>query len=262
MEKTLQVEHALDQPKIPPERGLAEDKQQMTQTPTDSSVSRKYEQPLITVDVVMMSVRQGDLHVLLIKRKSWPYVGMWAIPGGFVNKQESLEDAARRELFEETGLQDVYLEQLATFGAPERDPRARVITVVYFALLGGTDERLGRIQAADDASRVGWFSVFNLPPLAFDHAHILEYALQRLRGKLEYTSIAFHLLPEQFTLSQLQRVYEVILRKPLDKRNFRRKILAAGILEDTGMRQPERAPHRPARLYRFRPPAEQRPVPA
>ncbi|WP_322480422.1 NUDIX hydrolase, partial [Thermogemmatispora sp.] len=129
----------------------------------------KYERPSVTVDVVMMSIRQSDLQVLLVKRRSWPYEGMWAIPGGFVRIDESLEDAAKRELREETGVQDVYLEQLYTFGDPGRDPRMRVITVVYYALLDS--ERL-QVRAADDASDVGWFSMYNLPELAFDHAKI------------------------------------------------------------------------------------------
>ncbi|HEU5374563.1 MAG TPA: NUDIX domain-containing protein [Ktedonobacteraceae bacterium] len=213
----------------------------------------KYERPSVTVDVVMMSLRQGDLQVLLIKRRSWPFEGMWAIPGGFVNMDESLETAAKRELREETGVEDVYLEQLYTFGDPGRDPRTRVITVVYFALLDS--ERL-QVRAADDAAEVGWYSVYALPPLAFDHAQILDYALARLRGKLEYTTIAFSLLPEQFTLRELQRVYEIILHhRHLDKRNFRKKILSTGILEDTGMKKME-GTHRPARLYRFNPEAE------
>src|SRR5579884_2208405 len=205
----------------------------------------KYERPSVTVDVIMMSLRQGDLQVLLIKRRSWPFEGMWAIPGGFVNMDESLETAAKRELREETGVQDVYLEQLYTFGDPGRDPRTRVITVVYFALLDS--ERL-QVRAADDAMDVGWFSVYHLPPLAFDHAKILQYALDRLRGKLAYTNIAFNLLPEQFTLRELQRVYEIILHCKLDKRNFRKKILSTGILEDTGAKKME-GTHRPARLY-------------
>jgi 8-oxo-dGTP diphosphatase len=212
----------------------------------------KYERPSVTVDVVMMSLRQRDLQVLLVKRRSWPFEGMWAIPGGFVNMDESLETAAKRELQEETGVQDVYLEQLYTFGDPGRDPRTRVITVVYFALLDS--ERL-QVRAADDAADVGWFSVYDLPPLAFDHEKILDYTLNRLRGKLEYTTIAFNLLPEQFTLRELQRVYEIILHKRLDKRNFRKKILATGILEDTGAKKME-GTHRPARLYRFNPAVE------
>src|SRR5437763_3641859 len=147
----------------------------------------KYERPSVTVDVLMMSLRQRDLQILLIKRRSWPYEGMWAIPGGFINMDESLETAAKRELQEETGVQDVYLEQLYTFGDPGRDPRTRVITVVYFALLDS--ERL-QVTAASDAADVDWFSVYELPPLAFDHEQIIGYALNRLRGKLDYTTIA------------------------------------------------------------------------
>lgn len=212
----------------------------------------KYERPSVTVDVVMMSLRQRDLQVLLVKRRSWPHEGMWAIPGGFVQVDESLETAAKRELQEETGVHDVYLEQLYTFGDPGRDPRTRVITVVYFALLDS--ERL-QVKAASDAADVNWFSLYKLPPLAFDHAQILEYALNRLRGKLDYTTIAFNLLPEQFTLRELQRVYEIILQGKLDKRNFRKKILSTGILEDTGAKKME-GTHRPARLYRFNSAAE------
>lgn len=214
--------------------------------------ARKYDRPSVTVDVVMMSLRQKDLQVLLVKRRSWPFEGMWAIPGGFVNMDESLEAAAKRELQEETGVQDVYLEQLYTFGDPGRDPRTRVITVVYFALLDS--ERL-QVRAASDAADVSWFSVYSLPALAFDHEKILQYALHRLRGKLDYTTIAFSLLPEQFTLRELQRVYEIILHRRLDKRNFRKKILSTGILEDTGEKKME-GTHRPARLYRFNPEAE------
>src|SRR5207245_6869982 len=135
----------------------------------------------VTVDVIILTLRERRLMVLLIKRRHWPYEGMWAIPGGFVSPDESLEDAARRELEEETGVSDVYLEQLYTFGDPGRDPRGRVITVVYFALLDS--ERL-QVRAASDAGDVGWFSVYSLPPLAFDHEKILQYALNRLRGKL------------------------------------------------------------------------------
>src|SRR5947209_10452897 len=212
----------------------------------------KYPRPSVTVDVVIMSLRERDLQVLLVKRRSWPYEGMWAIPGGFVNIDESLEAAAKRELQEETGVQDVYLEQLYTFGDPGRDPRTRVITVVYFALL---DSARLQVRAADDAADVGWFSVYQLPSLAFDHEQILHYALERLRGKLDYTTIAFSLLPEQFTLRELQRVYEIILHRKLDKRNFRKKVLATGILEDTEVKKME-GTHRPAWLYHFNPAAE------
>src|SRR6266487_766419 len=209
--------------------------------------SNQYERPSVTVDVVMMSLRQQDLEVLLVNRHSWPYKGMWAIPGGFVHIDESLEEAARRELREQTDVQDVYLEQLYTFGDPARDLRTRVITVVYFALLDAA-----QLQASADSDKeyVGWFSVYHLPPLAFDHVQILQYALNRLRGKLAYTTIAFRLLPEQFTLRELQQVYEMILHRRLDKRNFRKKLVSTGALEDTGVKKME-GTHRPARLYRF-----------
>lgn len=212
----------------------------------------KYQRPSVTVDVVIFNLVRNELQVLLIKRKSWPYENKWAIPGGFVNIDESLEDAAKRELAEETSVQDVYLEQLYTFGAPDRDPRTRVITVVYFALMA--KEEID-IRAADDAIDVKWFSIYKLPSLAFDHEEILNYALSRLRGKLNYTNIAFRLLPEQFTLRELQNVYEIVLNRKLDKRNFRKKILSTGILLDTGQTKME-GTHRPARLYRFDPEAE------
>jgi 8-oxo-dGTP diphosphatase len=212
----------------------------------------RYERPSVTVDVVILTLRRRRLEALLIKRKHWPFEGLWAIPGGFVNPDESLEDAARRELEEETGVRDVYLEQLYTFGDPHRDPRTRVITVVYYALIRA--EMLG-VSAGDDAAETAWFPVYDLPPLAFDHEKILAYTMQRLRGKLEYTTIGFQLLPPEFTLSELQEVYEAILDRPLDKRNFRKKVLTTGILELTSQTR-KSGQHRPAALYRFRPGVE------
>ena len=207
-----------------------------------------FDRPSVTVDVVLFAYRDGDLQVLLVRRKKWPYQDYWAIPGGFIQMDETLEQAALRELHEETGVGGVYLEQLYTFGDPERDPRTRVISVVYFALVGADQAR--QVQGGDDAAEARWWSVYNLPPLAFDHDRILRYAHRRLRWKLEYTALGFLLLPETFTLSELQGVYEVVLHERLDKRNFRRKILATGVLEETeGYREGGR--HRPARLYRF-----------
>jgi len=206
-----------------------------------------YPRPSVTADVVIFTLRENDLHVLLIKRGHPPCEGMWATPGGFVDIDESLEEAALRELEEETGVRDVYLEQLYTFGDPGRDPRGRVITVAYFALVPATAIHP---RAGDDAAEARWWSVYDLPPLAFDHADILDYALQRLRYKLEYTAVGFELLPPTFTLSELQAAYEVILGERLDKRNFRRKILGAGVIEATGGSRTGEG--RPAKLYHFR----------
>jgi 8-oxo-dGTP diphosphatase len=199
------------------------------------------------VDVVIFTLRQDDLQVLLVQRKHPPFEGRWAIPGGFVDEGESLEAAARRELEEETGVQNVYLEQLYTFGEPRRDPRGRVITVTYLALVPAPLA----VQAGSDASQARWWSVYHLPGrIAFDHDEILKYALQRLRYKLEYTAAGFQLLPPTFTLTELQKAYETILGEPLDKRNFRRRILEAAVLEEAGVISESRG--RPAKLYRFR----------
>lgn len=206
------------------------------------------ERPAVTVDVVIFSLRDSDLKVLLIRRAAPPFKGKWAIPGGYVHPEEALDEAAQRELEEETGLPDVYLEQLYTFGAPKRDPRGRVITVAYFALV--SDDVTAR--AGDDAAEAAWHSVYDLPDLAFDHDEILSYALQRLRYKLEYTAVGFELLPNEFTLTELQTAYEIVLGEKLDKRNFRRRILEAGILAETSKYREGEGQGRPAQLYRYR----------
>lgn len=207
-----------------------------------------YDRPSVTVDVVLFAFREHDLKVLLVQRKKGPYQGFWAIPGGFIEMDETLEQAAQRELREETSVSGVYLEQLYTFGDPDRDPRTRVISVAYFALVGA--DQAYSVRGGDDAADARWWSMYDLPKLAFDHERILHYALQRLRWKLEYTALGFLLLPDTFTLSELQAVYETVLHETLDKRNFRRKILAADILEETGSYR-EGGQHRPAKLYRF-----------
>ena len=204
---------------------------------------------LLSVDVVIVSLRQNALHALLIRRGAPPHKGKWAIPGGFVNPPESLEAAARRELDEETGLRDVFLEQLYTFGEPKRDPRGRVVTVAYFALV---PEEAAPLRAGDDAAEAAWHPVNDLPELAFDHAEILRYACQRLRNKLEYTSLGFELLPNEFTLTDLQTAYELVLGETLDKRNFRRRLLEADILVETPRVREADGQGRPARLYRYR----------
>lgn len=210
-----------------------------------------FEQPSVTVDVVIFTLREDDLQVLLVRRGEPPFKGSWAIPGGFANRDESLEQAAARELEEETGLSGLYLEQLYTFGQPGRDPRGWVISVAYFALVPAKDVRL---RAGDDAAEAAWHSAYGLPELAFDHAEILDYALTRLRYKLEYSTVGFQLLPEVFTLTELQRAYETVLGEKLDKRNFRRKILQADILVETGGARTGEG--RPAKLYRYREDAE------
>jgi 8-oxo-dGTP diphosphatase len=200
----------------------------------------------VTVDIVILTLRDDDLQVLLVKRRTPPFEGRWAMPGGFVQPDESLEDAAARVLFEETGVRNVHIEQLFTFGTLDRDPRGRMVTVSYFALVPAPLV----VHAGNDTSDAAWKSVYGLPEMAFDHAEIVSYALKRLRYKLEYTAIGFRLLPQAFTLSQLQRAYETVLGERLDKRNFRRRILQAQVIEETGEMQS--GDGRPAKLYRYR----------
>lgn len=208
----------------------------------------KFDRPSVTVDMIIFTIQDNDLKILLVKRNIPPFKGYWALPGGFVNISESLEDAAKRELEEETGVRDVYLEQLYTFGEPKRDPRTRVITVAYFALINSENIKL---RATGDVSEAQWFSAYNLPELAFDHKTIIDYALKRVRWKLEYATVAFSLLPKRFTLTQLQKVYEIIFHKKFDKRNFRKKILSLGLLEET-KEETKNVSHRPAKLYSFK----------
>ena len=200
---------------------------------------------LVTVDIVLFTIRDRRLHVLLIRRLAKPFENRYALPGGFVLEQESLDDAAVRELREETGVDKVYLEQLYSFGDPRRDPRGRVITVAYYAL--APDRQV--LHAGTDAADAAWFPAGALPPLAFDHRKIVDYALQRLRNKLDYTGVGFELLPIKFTLTELQLVHEAILGESLDKRNFRRKIVQKGIVRP--LEEWRRTGRKPAQLYRF-----------
>jgi 8-oxo-dGTP diphosphatase len=214
----------------------------------EMSKDTDYPRPSVTVDLVILTIAENDLKVLLIRRGQEPYAGRWALPGGFVEMDESLDAAAARELKEEVGVEKVYLEQLYTFGEPDRDPRGRVISVAYFALV---DAERQHICAASDAADAAWHSVFRPPRLAFDHRRILDYAVWRLRNKLEWTTVGYELLPKRFTLSELQRVYEIILQRPIDKRNFRKKVLAQGQLKELDETRADGA-HRPAKLYSFR----------
>ena len=186
-----------------------------------------FRSPSVTVDVAICTIRQGKVWVLLLNRANPPYKGHFAIPGGFVNvdEPETLEQTALRELQEETGITGVYLEQLKTYGDPDRDPRMRIITVAYFALVPHNKLGSGDFQGPDFEGETAWFSLDNLPKdMAFDHAKILEDLKERLRGKVSYTPIAFSLLPPKFTWSELQEVYEVLLGRPLIPSPFRRKI--------------------------------------
>ncbi|MEL6392338.1 MAG: NUDIX domain-containing protein [Bacteroidota bacterium] len=214
------------------------------------SYSYEYPRPALTVDVVVFGYAgDKDLRVLLIKRGGEPFRGLWALPGGFVDMDENLETSALRELEEETGLTNLFIEQLYTFGNPGRDPRGRVVSVAYYALVNLIDHSP---TANSDAEEAEWFALDELPDLAFDHDQILEMAHERLRGKVRYQPIGFELLPEQFTLAQLQSLYECVLGvEQLNKRNFRKRIQDMGVLEEVG-RQKD-VPHRPAMLYRFKP---------
>jgi 8-oxo-dGTP diphosphatase len=231
-----------------------------------------FDRPSVAVDVVLLTVDAGSMRVLLLRRDEHPFRGSWALPGGFVGMSESLDEAAARVLRQKALLGGVYLEQLYTFGAVDRDPRTRVVSVVYYALVepdrlrGVTDAEdaarcLARLEVAwereagGDASAVGTggdglSSGESELPLAFDHASILGMVVKRLRGKLDYAPIGFELLPAEFTLRRLQSVHETILGRPLNKDAFRRRMLATGMLTPTGKREDE-VGHRPAELYRF-----------
>ena len=207
-------------------------------------MNERHEKPSVTVDIVIFTIIEKQLKVLLVKRGIEPFKNMWAIPGGFVRIDESLEEAAKRELSEETGVKNVYLEQLYTFGDVKRDPRGRVITVSYIALINAENIKL---EATTDVSEADWFPIKKLPSLAFDHHKILEYALKRLRWKFEYTAVAFSMLPIKFAISQIQGLYEIVFNKGFDKRNFAKKILSLNILKEEEIKKD--VSHRPPMLY-------------
>ena len=206
-----------------------------------------YEMPSVAVDCVIFGFVESGLKLLLIERNLEPYKGMYALPGGFVLPHETTEEAAQRELLEETGVQQVYMEQLYTFSQPNRDPRGRVVSIAYFALVNPEHFNL---QSGTDAAQARWFSYAQMPQLAFDHYQIVNKALERLRGKIKYQPIGFELLPRKFVLSQLQTLYEAILEMQLDKRNFRKKMLSSGLLLALEEKQTEVA-HKPARYFEF-----------
>ena len=228
----------------------------------DAYAPAAFERLSVAVDVALLCVEEGALRVAVVRRSTHPHRGRWALPGGFVGPKESLDAAAERVLREKAGLEAVFLEQLFSFGAPARDPRTRVISVAYYALVDPARFRVagaeGLVLARVD---VPWPGETGGPVvlvadggealrMAFDHADILGMAVKRIRGKLDYTPIGFQLLPPTFTLRRLQEVHETLLGRALNKDSFRRRMLASGLLEATGERESE-VGHRPAELYRF-----------
>jgi len=207
-----------------------------------------FESPGVTVDLSIFTVNEEQLKVMLVRRAENPYLGFWSLPGGFLKIGESLDVAAQRVLSEKSGVDDVYMEQLYTFGEPKRDPRSRVITVAYIALIPWQSLPEPESEKITDLT---WASVDALPKLAFDHKQILEYAVTRLRAKVSYSNIVHGLMPKQFRLSELQSMYETIINDKLDKRNFRKRMLATGLLKETGKKDIAGA-HRPAMLYQFK----------
>lgn len=220
-------------------------------TLTTASFCYTAPRPVVSTDVVTFTIRDQRLKLLLVQRVDSGPEGKWALPGGPVYQDEDLDASARRTLREETGA-DVYLEQLYTFGRPERVPRERAISVAYYALVPSAKLEL---KGAADGATVGWFAFEDLPALAFDHAEIVAFAQQRLAAKLDYSTIALQFMPGEFTLSELQAVYETILGAPLDKRNFRKRVLVLDCIEETDEVRRNGA-HRPARLYRIKHPGK------
>lgn len=215
----------------------------------------KYKKPSVTVDIAICSILDNDLKVLLIKRKYPPFRNHWAIPGGFVDidQKESLKDTAKRELKEETGLEGIYIEQLKTYGDPDRDPRMRIITVAYFALIPAEKLSDKMIRAADDAKEAEWFSLRNLPEnLAFDHKKILQELKNRLIGKISYTPIAFSLVPEKFTWPMLQHVYEIVMGRKLITPNFRRKIKSIYEIKELKTKSKMKSPGRHSTFLKYK----------
>ena len=205
----------------------------------------KYPHPAVTTDCVIFGFDGEELKVLLIERGITPYKGHWAFPGGFLNPNETAEEGARRELREETGLDSAHIEQLHTYSTPDRDPRERVITIAYIALV-----RIQDVRGGDDAADAGWFPVENVPPLAFDHGEILRDALRRLRERIYFYPLGYELLPEKFTLKELQTLYEAVLGVQFDRRNFAKKMQRLDILtqlDETVWPTPKRE----AKLYSF-----------
>lgn len=213
-----------------------------------SSLNERFHYP-VTVDSVVFGYAEGELKVALIERKTNPFAGMWAIPGGFMEGDETAEETALRELQEETGLKDIFLEQFHVFTSHGRDPRGRTITVAFFALIN-SDEYL--LAASSDAAKAKWWPAYKIPPLAFKQDDMYTKALKALRMAMKTRPLAFELLPKYFTLTQLQRLYEQVFDIEIDTRNFRRKIAKMTFISPSGQKQ-EGEKHRPANLFFYDP---------
>ena len=204
----------------------------------------------VAVDAIVFGYnKEAGVSLLLIKRKYDPFQGQWAIPGGFVLDEESLEEAVERELMEETGVKINYLEQLYTFGKPGRDPRRRILSVSYFGLV--KSDQFRKLQATTDAEEAEWFNIKDLPDLAFDHEEILKLAIERLRGKIKYQPIGFELLDKKFPFSDLEHLYSTLLDRPIDRRNFKKKVMSLGILEELDEKAKKSGAGRPGNLFQF-----------
>ena len=212
------------------------------------SYTYEYQHPAVTVDACLFTILQDQLKIILIRRGVEPFKGDWALPGGFIHMDENLEEAVKRELEEETGASGFYMEQLETFGQVNRDPRERVVSVAYFALAPAEHVNL---KAGTDASEVAWYPVDNLPDLAFDHAGIVSKAVNRVRSKVEYSTVAFEFLPPKFTISDVRHVYECVQGRPIDKRNFHKWLLSRDLIQPLGEKR--EGSHRPAELYELKP---------
>jgi 8-oxo-dGTP diphosphatase len=205
----------------------------------------RHPHPAVAVDLVIFTLREESLQVLLIERGVEPFKGSWALPGGFVRIDEDLQEAAQRELREETGLSQAYLEQVGAFGKPNRDPRERVISTAFFAIISSDKVAL---QAGSDARSVAWRRVEHLPAVAFDHTQIIQVARAKLVDKVSRTTIALEFLPAEFTLTELQRAFEIVRGEQIDKRNFRKWAASLNFIKPTGKLR--RGEHRPAALYK------------
>ena len=212
----------------------------------ESTLSMKFTKPVVTVDTALFGYHKNSLNILLVKRRNDPYKGKWVLPGGFIKVSETLEDSALRELREETGVKDVHVEQLHAFGAPSRDPRGRAVTIAFYGVVNFRDVKA---KPGSDAKQAKWFSVDKLPELGFDHKSIADMATLRLRENVD--RLGFRLVSSMFTLTELQQLHEAVLGKPLDKRNFRKRLFALDAIVETSRTKMEGA-HRPARLYKVR----------